>query len=308
MTLLALLLAVVMGLALGLLGGGGSILAVPILVYAMGFGAKEAVAASLAVVGLTSLFGAAEHWREGHVRLRIALVFGPIAATGAYLGAHLAGFVSGTVQLSLFGVVMLVAAFFMFRNDGPGEDGKESSSDGSVGRLLLRFAAPGLGVGVLTGLVGVGGGFLIVPALVLLGEISMQVAVGTSLLVIAMNSFAGFTGYLGKVEIPWAPHVALRRAGGGRKLRRRLSHTARLPAHAQERIRHFADRDGPPHPLRERERVPLSRRKRDRKQSGKKILDQLDAVVLSVFWPRLPSGSQRRRSASSGSEAENFPV
>lgn len=204
MTLLALLLAVVMGLALGLLGGGGSILAVPILVYAMGFGAKEAVAASLAVVGLTSLFEAAEHWREGHVRLRVALVFGSIAAAGAYLGAHLAGFVSGTVQLSLFGAVMLVAAFFMFRNDGPGEDGKESSSDGSVGRLLLRFAAPGLGVGVLTGLVGVGGGFLIVPALVLLGEISMQAAVGTSLLVIAMNAFAGFAGYLGKVEIPWA--------------------------------------------------------------------------------------------------------
>jgi uncharacterized membrane protein YfcA len=203
MTFLGLLLAVVMGLALGLLGGGGSILAVPILVYAMGFGAKEAVAASLAVVGLVSLFGVAEHWREGHVKLRAALVFGPIAAAGAYLGAHLAGFISGTVQLSLFGAVMLVAAFFMFRSDAPGEDGKESSSDGPVGRLLLRFAAPGIGVGVLTGLVGVGGGFLIVPALVLLGEISMQAAVGTSLLVIAMNSFAGFAGYFGKVEIPW---------------------------------------------------------------------------------------------------------
>ena len=74
------------------LGGGGSILAVPIFVYALGFGAKEAIAASLAVVGLTSLLGAAEHWREGHVRLRVAFVFGSIAAVGAYLGAHLAGF------------------------------------------------------------------------------------------------------------------------------------------------------------------------------------------------------------------------
>lgn len=203
MTLLGLLLAVFMGLALGLLGGGGSILAVPILVYALGFGAREAVAASLAVVGLTSLFGAAEHWRKGHVRLRVALVFGPIAAAGAYLGARLAGFLSGAVQLSLFGAVMLAAAFFMFRNDGPDEDCEKSSSDGSVGRLLLRFAAPGMGVGVLTGLVGVGGGFLIVPALVLLGEVPMGAAVGTSLLVIAMNSFAGFAGYLGKAEIPW---------------------------------------------------------------------------------------------------------
>ncbi|MEJ7843651.1 MAG: sulfite exporter TauE/SafE family protein [Rubrobacter sp.] len=203
MTLLGLLLAAVMGLALGLLGGGGSVLAVPILVYAMGFGAKEAVATSLAVVGLTSLFGAAEHWRKGRVKLRVALVFGPIAAAGAYLGAHLAGFLSGAAQLSLFAVMMLVAAIFMFRNGGSGKDGEEPHSDDSVGRLLLRFAVPGTGVGILTGLVGVGGGFLVVPALVLLGGIPMEAAVGTSLLVIAMNSFAGFAGYLGEAEIPW---------------------------------------------------------------------------------------------------------
>lgn len=203
MTLLGLLLAVFMGLALGLLGGGGSILAVPILVYALGFGAKEAVAASLAVVGLTSLFGAAEHWREGHVKLRLAFVFGLFAAAGAYLGAHLAGFLSGAIQLSLFAGVMLIAAFFMFRNSESDEDCEEFPLDGSVGRLLLRFAAPGIGVGVLTGLVGVGGGFLIVPALALLGGVPMEAAVGTSLLVIAMNSFAGFAGYLGKAEIPW---------------------------------------------------------------------------------------------------------
>ncbi|MDQ3658753.1 MAG: sulfite exporter TauE/SafE family protein [Actinomycetota bacterium] len=203
MTFLGLLLAIFMGLALGLLGGGGSILAVPILVYAFGFGAKEAVAASLAVVGLTSLFGAAEHWRRDRVRLSVALVFGLFAAVGAYLGAQLAGFLSGAVQLSLFGVVMLIAAFFMLRNGEPDEDGEEAPSEGSVGRLFLRFAAPGIGVGVLTGVVGVGGGFLIVPVLVLLGEIPMAAAVGTSLLVLAMNSFAGFAGYLGKVEIQW---------------------------------------------------------------------------------------------------------
>lgn len=203
MTLIGLLLAVVMGLALGLLGGGGSVLAVPILVYALGFSAKQAVAASLAVVGLTSLFGAAGHWRKGHVKLRVALVFGPIAAAGAYLGAHLAVLLSGAAQLSLFAVMMLVAALFMLRNGASGKDGGGSISDGSVGRLLLRFALPGTGVGILTGLVGVGGGFLAVPALVLLGGIPMEAAVGTSLLVIAMNSFAGFAGYLGEAEIPW---------------------------------------------------------------------------------------------------------
>ena len=203
MVFLGLLLAVFMGLALGLLGGGGSILAVPILVYALGFGTKEAVAASLVVVGVTSFFGATEHWREGNVRLRVTLVFGLFAAAGAYLGAQLAEFLSGAVQLSLFAVVMLVAAFFMLLNNGPTEDGKDSSSDGSMCRLLLWLAAPGLGVGVLTGLVGVGGGFLIVPALVLIAEVPMEAAVGTSLLIIAMNSFAGFAGYLGKAEIQW---------------------------------------------------------------------------------------------------------
>ena len=203
MTFLGLLLAVVMGLALGLLGGGGSVLAVPILVYALGFGAKQAVAASLVVVGLTSLFGAAEHLRKGRVNLRVALVFGPIAAAGAYLGAHLSGFLSGEAQLSLFAAVMLAAAFFMLRDGETGKSDENHPSNDSAGRLLLRFALPGSGVGLLTGLVGVGGGFLVVPALVLLGGIPMEATVGTSLLVIAMNSFAGFAGYLGKAEIPW---------------------------------------------------------------------------------------------------------
>jgi uncharacterized membrane protein YfcA len=203
MVFLGLILAVAMGVALGLLGGGGSILAVPIFVYALGFGAKEAIAASLAVVGLTSLFGAAEHWREGNMRLHVALMFGPVAAAGAYLGAHLAGFLSDALQLSLFAVVMLVAAFFIFRNGESGKYGGKDRSDDPTAPLLLRFALPGVGVGILTGLVGVGGGFLIVPALVLLGGIPMEAAVGTSLLVIAMNSFAGFAGYLGEAEIPW---------------------------------------------------------------------------------------------------------
>lgn len=197
------LLAVLMGLALGLLGGGGSILAVPILVYAAGLGAKEAIAASLVVVGLTSLFGAAGHWREGRVRLNAALAFGPVAAVGAYAGARLASYLSGAVQLSLFAVVMFVAAYFMWRNGEPGKDGRPDLTDGSVGRLLLRCSVPGMAVGILTGLVGVGGGFLVVPVFVLLGQVPMQTAVGTSLLVIAMNSFAGFAGYLGEVEIPW---------------------------------------------------------------------------------------------------------
>jgi uncharacterized membrane protein YfcA len=204
MAIFGLLIAALMGISLGLLGGGGSILAVPILKYALGFGAKEAIASSLAVVGATSLFGAVSHWREGRVRWRTGLVFGLVAMAGAYLGAeYLAPFLGGATQLALFGVVMLVAAFLVFRE---GESARDApgTEKGTLARtyLLLLFAVGGA-VGILTGLVGVGGGFLIVPALVLLAKVPMKEAVGTSLLVIALNSFAGFAGYLGEVSFQW---------------------------------------------------------------------------------------------------------
>lgn len=200
-SIIGLLLAVLIGASLGLLGGGGSILAVPVFVYVLGFGAKEAIAMSLAVVGLTSLFAAYGHWRAGNVDLRVALIFGAVAMSGTYLGARLSVFFSGSAQLILFAGVMLAAAFFMFRDRTPGVEDPQTTGK----KLSLRAIVPeGLAVGVLTGLVGVGGGFLIVPALVLLGKVPMKLAVGTSLLVISMKSAAGFAGYLGQVEIPWA--------------------------------------------------------------------------------------------------------
>lgn len=207
-------LAVLVGLALGLLGGGGSILAVPIFVYVLGYGAKEAIAMSLAVVGLTSAFGAVRHWRLGNVDARVAVIFGVVAMGGTYLGARLAAFVTDSFQLTLFAGVMAVSAVFMFRERMPFADKlsrtSSGTSDGSgagvaeaSGMPVALIVAEGIGVGVLTGMVGVGGGFLIVPALVLLGGISMNKAVGTSLLVIAMKSAAGFLGYLGQVDVPW---------------------------------------------------------------------------------------------------------
>lgn len=193
-----LLMAVVIGLSLGLLGGGGSILAVPVFVYALGFGVKEAIVMSLAVVGVTSLFGAVGHWRVGNVNLRIAAIFGSVAMGGTYLGARLAVFFSGTAQLILFAVVMLMAAYFMYR-DGQPVMAHSGSGKMPIGLIL----AEGLAVGILTGLVGVGGGFLVVPALVVLGGVAMKEAVGTSLVVIALKSAAGLLGYLGQVEVSW---------------------------------------------------------------------------------------------------------
>lgn len=198
-------LGLLIGLSLGLLGGGGSILTVPVFVYVLGFPAKEAIAMSLAVVGATSLVGAAGHWRAGNVNSRVALIFGAVATAGTYAGARLAVFFSGQAQLTLFAVVMLVAAVFMARGREeavPTSIAERASAQRTPAYTVLLIAE-GIAVGVLTGLVGVGGGFLIVPALVLLAGIPMKEAVGTSLLVIAVKSAAGFYGYLGQVEVAW---------------------------------------------------------------------------------------------------------
>jgi uncharacterized membrane protein YfcA len=206
MVIIGLLLAVLVGLSVSLLGGGGAILAVPVFVYVLGFGTKEAVASSLAVVGVTSLTGAASHWREGRARLGVALVFGIFAMAGAYLGARLAVFFSSAVQLTLLAVVMVIAAFFMFRDNDKSDEEDDESESSSVTQVPLGravgLAVLAVAVGALTGLVGVGG-FLMVPALVLVGQVPTKEALGTSLLVIMMISASGFVGYLGKVQIQW---------------------------------------------------------------------------------------------------------
>lgn len=198
MLTLALALAALIGLSLGLLGGGGSILTVPVLVYVLGVAAKPAIAMSLPIVGVTSLIGAALHWRLGNVRVGTALTFGLLAMVGAFAGAKLSVLLSGAAQLALLAVVMLAAAGSMLRGGPRGTDAAAAAPP----RLALLVPVA-LGVGVLTGLVGIGGGFLVVPALVLLAHVPMRQAVGTSLLVIAMNSASGFAGYLGTVDLDW---------------------------------------------------------------------------------------------------------
>ncbi|MEQ9553791.1 MAG: sulfite exporter TauE/SafE family protein [Coleofasciculus sp. G3-WIS-01] len=204
--IIGLILAAGIGISLGLMGGGGSVLALPILVYVMGVEAKSAIAMTLVIVGTVSLIGVIPHWRRGNVNFKKAFMFGAATMLGAFLGAKLAFFVSGTFQLILFAVMMMIAAGFMIR---------KSSKSTKPDHDLQYYPAPvckycwlwmlteGLGVGVLTGLVGVGGGFAIVPALVLLGNTPMKEAVGTSLLIIACNSVAGFLGYLGQVPLDW---------------------------------------------------------------------------------------------------------
>jgi uncharacterized membrane protein YfcA len=200
---LAVALAVLIGVALGLLGGGGSILAVPLLVYVAGLDPKEAIATSLLVVGTTSAVALVPHARAGRVQWRTGLLFGAAGMVGAYAGGRLAAYLPGELLLVAFALMMIATAVAMIRGRrGPA---RESHVDHPVPRVLLD----GVVVGLVTGLVGAGGGFLIVPALVLLAGLPMPVAVGTSLLVISMKSFAGLAGYLASVQIDWPLALAV---------------------------------------------------------------------------------------------------
>ncbi len=196
--ILILSLSLLIGLSLGILGGGGSILTVPILLYVAGFEAKEAIAASLFVVGVTSLVGALGHAKAGRVRWRTGLIFGAAGMVGAFGGGLLGGYIPGQILLIAFAVMMLVTSLAMLRGR-KAVDSNKQYKDLPLGRVLLDGAA----VGLVTGLVGAGGGFLVVPALALLGGLPMSLAVGTSLVVIAMKSFAGLAGYMTTVQIDW---------------------------------------------------------------------------------------------------------
>lgn len=199
MIVLTIGLAVFVGIALGLLGGGGSILTVPLLAYVAGMDAKQAIATSLLVVGVTSAIGAISHARAGRVQWRTGLIFGAAGMAGAYGGGLLARFIPGSVLLIGFAVMMIATAIAMLRGR------KNIEVTDEAHRMPVpKIVGEGLIVGLVTGLVGAGGGFLVVPALALLGGLPMPVAVGTSLIVIAMKSFAGLGGYLSSVQIDWA--------------------------------------------------------------------------------------------------------
>ena len=204
MIALTIVLAVFVGVSLGLLGGGGSILTVPLLAYVAGLEAKQAIATSLLVVGVTSAVGAFSHARAGRVQWRTGLVFGAAGMAGAYAGGLLARFIPGTVLLIGFAVIMIATAVAMLRGRRD-----VSAVDAPRSLPLFKIILEGLIVGLVTGLVGAGGGFLVVPALALLGGLPMPVAVGTALVVVAMNSFAGLAGYLSSVHIDWPLAVAV---------------------------------------------------------------------------------------------------
>ncbi len=213
MEIIGYIASVLIGISLGLIGGGGSILTVPVLVYLFGVNPVLATAYSLFIVGTTSLVGVLPKYKQGLVNLKTALIFGAPAIVAVYATRRLivpaipdelftiADFVvtKSILMMLLFAILMVFASYSMIKGKKEDENGKEAEQTFNYPLILLE----GTVVGILTGLVGAGGGFLIIPALVLFSKLPMKQAVGTSLLIIAAKSLIGFTGDIGHTVIDW---------------------------------------------------------------------------------------------------------
>ncbi|MEP6808983.1 MAG: sulfite exporter TauE/SafE family protein [Chthoniobacterales bacterium] len=224
--ILALILALAIGVSLGLLGSGGSIITLPVLVYAAKVPAAQAVPMSLAVVGGTTLVGSILNARSGQIHGKAALLFSLTGVLGALGGSQLTHLVRQPVLLLIFAGLMIVVGLLMFRpRANRGTDAKAECH-------WVSCTATGLVVGFLTGFIGVGGGFLIVPALLLLARVPLKRAIATSLVVITVTSAAGLIGHLQRTHFDWRTagmFLALAIVGmlAGRKFSRQLE-TERL--------------------------------------------------------------------------------
>lgn len=197
--------ALVIGISLGLLGGGGAILAVPLLTYVTGLGAAQAIPSSLLIVGITSAVSLLIHALKRRVQWRTGVVFGLASMAGAFAGGRLGSSMPSSVLMLSFAAVMIAAAVAMIR-------GRRGSSDDEPAELpVVRIVLAGAAIGLVSGFVGAGGGFLIVPALVLLARLPMTLATATSLLVITMQSASGLAGYVVSTSLDWG--LALSIAG-----------------------------------------------------------------------------------------------
>jgi uncharacterized membrane protein YfcA len=215
MVILGYALAALVGISLGLIGGGGSILTVPILVYVLGVNPLLATSYSLFIVGSTSMVGAINNYNKGFVDLKTALLFGVSSITTVFVTRKIimpkipavlinSGNIHITQEVAimvLFGILMLTASIAMIveRGDGVGANSDVPKKGANIAKLFLY----GVLVGLVTGFLGAGGGFLLIPALVLVVKMPMKQAVGTSLLIIALNSLIGFTGDIGHFKIDW---------------------------------------------------------------------------------------------------------
>jgi hypothetical protein len=191
----ALLLTLAVGLSLGALGGGGAVLSLPVFVFVAGIPVTEAVPMSIALVGSASLVGALLHIKAGNFHKRAAVVFVLGGMPAAYGGSFLTHLVSADLLLLVFAGIMAIAGVAMLSSAGSGARVRSCKP--------FRCLVIGATVGVITGFLGAGGGFLIVPALVLFGGVDAKKAVGTSLAIIAVNSVGGLVGQAHHIALPW---------------------------------------------------------------------------------------------------------
>ena len=262
MLALAIPLGLLVGLALGALGGGGSILTVPALVYGLDQDPHVATTSSLVIVGTTSLVALVPHARGGRVRVGQGLLFGALGTGGALAGSALAANVDPDVLLTAFAGLMTLVAVLMLRRSRVADAGSALASDLTLEPMLtlhpltcacprvVRLVVTASAVGLLTGFFGVGGGFVLVPALVLALGFPMPVAVGTSLLVIAVNSataLAARVGPVAAIDLDWPLIARVHRGGRDRQPRRRPARLARRSAHPHPGVRRAAARRGRVH-------------------------------------------------------------
>ncbi|PXX07267.1 sulfite exporter TauE/SafE family protein [Mycolicibacterium moriokaense] len=201
---IALALGAVIGVVLGLLGGGGSILAVPALVYGVGLDLQQAIPVSLVVIGIAAAVGAVPKLRARQVEWRLSAVFSAAGIPATFVGGAVGRLLPDTVLMIGFAAVMVVAGIRMLADPGNGGTACKTGNSGINWRRCAAFSIPaGFAVGLLTGLFGIGGGFLIIPALVVLLGVDMPIAVGTSLIIIMVNSAAGLISHLGVAPIDW---------------------------------------------------------------------------------------------------------
>ncbi|MCA9078857.1 MAG: sulfite exporter TauE/SafE family protein [Planctomycetaceae bacterium] len=185
--------ALIIGVTLGLLGSGGSAITVPVLVYLVGHATKQSIAESMAIVGLISIAAAVPYARSKQIDWRSVWYFGVPGMLGTFIGAWIGGLSFAAIQLVVFGGVLIAAAYVMLRK--PGVTESEDDSADIHRSPIWKIAIEGTVVGIVTGFVGVGGGFLIVPALVVFGRLPMRLAIGSSLVIIALKSAIGFAKY-----------------------------------------------------------------------------------------------------------------
>ncbi len=232
MILFAIFGGVATGAVLGLFGSGGSIVTVPALMYLLHIDAKSSIAMGLGIVAITAAISSLDNWRRGNVNLKTAVLFASFGVFGTYGGTRLGIHAPVVLQLGLLALVMYTSAVRMLQVRPAGVLRVSlPPGAGVVHRLppnLLRVGGAAVVVGVLTGMVGAGGGFLIVPALVLLADIPMKQAIGTSLAIVAVNAATGFAGYLGNIPIDFPimtvfAAVAVAASFAGTRIAHRLS-------------------------------------------------------------------------------------